>query len=575
MQVAVAQLDLTVGALDANARRLLEAHRSAQRAGARITLTPELSLTGFPPQDLLLRRAFLGDCAQALQALAAQVDRGVLLAGFPESDGEHCYNAVALLRRGKVRQIYRKQILRTDDKRYFEKSGEKSAEPGIFEENRTRFALLCGDDLARPGPVKAALAAGAQCGLVADARAYQVDDETAYPAWLSARAKALKLPLIVAQHVGGQDTQVFMGASMAVNSEGVCAQLLPAWHEALALVRVKRGEPEARSNQTRESSEYHVYQGLVTALRDYVQKNGFPGVVMGLSGGIDSALVLALAVDALGRHRVRTFMLPSPYTSAMSLADAEAMATELGVAHHSIALAPLMKAVTKTLMPWFDGAPGALTAQNIQARLRALLLMGLSNQHNLLLLATGNKSEAAVGYATLYGDMAGGFAPLKDVTKAWVYRLARYRNTLGRIIPERILTRPPSAELAYGQTDQDALPPYETLDAIIESYVERGEDAAALLEQGVSRKTLKETLQLLAVNEYKRRQAVPGPCITARAFGGDWRYPMTSKWRESLEKKFSKKERGMDEAAGKEETGKKTAEKKTAKAKKIRKKEKP
>ncbi|MDR0771091.1 MAG: NAD+ synthase [Burkholderiales bacterium] len=534
MQVAVAQLDLSVGALDANARRLLDAHQSACRAGARVTLTPELSLTGFPPQDLLLRRAFLDDGAQCLQALAAQVNQGVLLVGFPEFDGAQCYNAVALLRRGKVRQIYRKQILRTEEKRYFKKSVDAAS--GVFEEGGTRFAILCGDDLAKPGPVKAARAAGAQCGLVAEARAYQIDDESAYPAWLSARAKALGLPLIVAQPVGGQDTQVFIGASLAVNSAGVCAQRLPAWHEALALIRVKRGEPEIRSNQTQEPSEYHVYQALVTALRDYIKKNGFPGVVLGLSGGIDSALVLALAVDALGAHRVQTFMLPSPYTSAMSIADAEAMARELGVAHHSIALTPLMAAVTKTLTPWLDGAPKELTAQNLQARLRALLLMGLSNQHNWLLLATGNKSEAAVGYSTLYGDMAGGFAPLKDVTKTWVYRLARYRNTLGRIIPERMLTRAPSAELAHGQTDQDALPPYETLDAIVEGYVERGEDAAALLEQGVSRKHLKETLQLLAMSEYKRRQAVPGPCITARAFDDGWRYPMTSKWREILEK---------------------------------------
>ncbi|MCL2872704.1 MAG: NAD+ synthase [Betaproteobacteria bacterium] len=533
MQVAVAQLNLTVGALDANARRLLEAHQSACRAGARITLTPELSLTGYSPQDLLLRRAFLDDCTKSLQALAAQVDQGVLLVGFPEVDGARCYNAVALLRRGKVRQIYRKQVLRSEDRRYFEKGSAEDAASGLFKEDGTWFAILCGDDLIKPGSARAALAAGAQCGLVADARAYQMDDETAYPAWLSARAKALGLPLIVAQHVGGQDTQVFMGASMAVASTGACAQPLPVWHEALASVRLnKRGEPEARSNQAQESSEYHVYQALVTAVRDYVKKNGFPGVVMGLSGGIDSALVLALAVDALGRQQVRTFMLPSPYTSAMSLDDAKAMAQELGVTHQSITLTPLMDAVTKTLTPWLDGAPGALTAQNIQARLRALLLMGLSNQHNWLLLATGNKSEAAVGYSTLYGDMAGGFAPLKDVTKAWVYRLARYRNTLGRIIPERILTRAPSAELAYGQTDQDALPPYETLDAIIEGYVERGEDAAALLEQGISRQHLKETLQLLAVNEYKRRQAVPGPRLTAGAFDEDWRYPMTSKWRE-------------------------------------------
>ncbi|MDR2173694.1 MAG: NAD+ synthase [Burkholderiales bacterium] len=536
MHVAVAQLDLTVGALDANARRLLEAHHSACRVGARVTLTPELSLTGFPPQDLLLRRAFLDDCAQRLQALAAQVDRGVLLVGFPETDGAHCYNAVALLRRGKVRQVYRKQVLREEEKRYFEKGGSRDAVSGVFEESGTRFALLCGDDLVKSGSVKAALEAGAQCGLIVDAHAYQMDDEVAYPAWLSARAKTLRLPLIVAQHVGGQDTQVFMGMSMAVTSTGVCAQQLPAWHEALALVRVKHGEPEVRSNQTQEASEYHVYQALVTALRDYVRKNDFPGVVMGLSGGVDSALVLALAVDALGSHRVRTFMLPSPYTSAMSLEDAETMARKLGVAHHSIALAPLMEAVTKTLTPWCDDALGALTAQNVQARLRALLLMGLSNQHNWLLLAGGNKSEAAVGYSTLYGDMAGGFAPLKDVTKARVYRLAHYRNTLGRIIPERILTRAPSAELAHGQVDQDTLPPYETLDAIIESYVERGEDAAVLLEQGISRKHLKETLQRLAVSEYKRRQAVPGPRITACAFGEDWRYPMTSKWRETLEK---------------------------------------
>ncbi|MDR1529132.1 MAG: NAD+ synthase [Burkholderiales bacterium] len=536
MQVAVAQLNLTVGALEHNTQRLLEAWHVAQRAGARVVLTPELSLCGYAPEDLLLRKAFLDDCAHVLKALATQIDKGVLIVGFPEYVDGKCYNVMAVLRKRKIDKIYRKQILTKSEARYF-CAGKETI---TFRETNTHFALLFGSDLSGTA-ARNVSASGAQVTLVADARAYTMNDEVAQSAWLGERAKRLKLPMIVAQPVGGQDAQVFMGASLAIDRNGSRVQTLPAWQESVALVRIKRGVLEARSNFNDESAEYHVYQALVTALRDYVRKNNFEGVLLGLSGGIDSALVMALAVDALGADRVHAYRLPSPYTRQESLIDAERMATSSNVSLGSIALKPLMTAMDKALAPVIDAPLNDLAAQNIQARLRALLLMSLSNQNHWLLLATGNKSESATGYATLYGDMAGGFAPIKDLTKTWVYKLARYRNTLGRLIPERVLTRAPSAELKLGQTDQDSLPPYAALDAIIEAYVERGEDAAALLKQGFAAADIEKTLKLLKDSEYKRQQATPGPCITERAFDDDWRYPLTSKWQDKIQRGKSDK----------------------------------
>ncbi len=530
MQIAVAQLNLTVGALAQNAQRLLEVWHVAQRAGARITLSPELSLCGYVPQDLLLRRSFCDDCADTLKALAEEVNSGTLIVGFPEWDGGGRYNALALIRKRKVRQIYRKQILRAEEKRYFNKGRDNI----VFEEGGTCFTLLCGEDVSHAASVRMAVEENAQCALVAGAHAYQMGDEIAQWQWYADRAQKIRLPILAALAVGGQDDKVYMGASPVVDDQGRLIQVLPAWNESVALVRMRQGKPEARSNFSEAPPEFHVYQALVLALRDYVRKNRFPGVVLGLSGGIDSALVLALAVDAIGADRVHAYRLPSPYTRKMSLKDAEKIAELTGVSLETIALKPLMKAMDRALLPVFEVPPNDLTAQNIQARLRAMLLMALSNQNHWLLLTTGNKSESAVGYSTLYGDMAGGFAPLKDLTKGWVYRLAHYRNSLGKVIPERVLTRAPSAELKPDQTDQDSLPPYEILDAIIEAYVERGEDADDLLEYGFTVKDINKTLDMLGSSEYKRSQSVIGPCVTARAFDGDWRYPLTSFWRDHI-----------------------------------------
>ncbi|MDR0588379.1 MAG: NAD+ synthase [Burkholderiales bacterium] len=528
MHVAVAQLNLMVGALQDNATRMLESWRAGVRAGAKVVVTPELSLAGYAPEDLVLRRAFLSDCAQTLRHMAAAVDEGALLVGFPEYDGGQRYNAIALLRKKKVQAVYRKRVLNAEDTRYF----AQGKAPLSFTEGGTRFGVALGDDLSATAIKRALAAENNHCLLTADRRAYQMGDETGVESDFARAAKSMKTPMIVTEPFGGQDAKVFMGRSFAVNEKGVLVHHLPAWQEALALIQVKKGGITESTVFEPMPAEYHVYQALVTALADYVKKNKMSGVVLGLSGGIDSALCCAIAVDALGAEKVHTVQLYSPHTSALSRKLAAKMAKWMGVSQVSIALAPLMRGTESALKGAIGTELSDITTQNIQARLRALLLMGLSNQYNRLLISTGNKSESAAGYATLYGDMAGGFSLIKDLTKAWVYRLANYRNQLSRVIPEEVITRAPTAELKPGQTDQDTLPPYPILDQIIETYVEDGADAASLSEYNISADHIESVLSKLAAAEYKRRQAAPGVCITRRAFGEDWHYPMTCRWQE-------------------------------------------
>jgi len=532
MQVAIAQLNQVLGDLAGNARGLGDAIDTARRAGASLVVTPELSLCGYPPEDLLLRPAFLAACAAELTALATRVHGVTALVGFPEAHEGRRHNAVAVIRDGRVAQIYRKQQLPNytvfDEDRYFEPGGA----PCVFDVDGICCAVIICEDIWFADPAARAQAAGAQIIVVPNGSPYHTQQQALRRAQVTARATETGLPIVYVNRVGGQDELVFDGASFVVDARGEVVQQLPAWHETVALVPFDGAAPRRVRSRLDNRLEPHVYQALVMGVRDYVDKNRFPGVLIGLSGGIDSALTLAVAVDALGRERVRALMLPSQYNASISLEDARAMAAIVGVRYDEISIEPVFAAFLEALAREFAGRPVDAAEENIQARIRGTLLMALSNKFGSIVLTTGNKSEMAVGYATLYGDMAGGFAVLKDISKTLVYRLARYRNSLGRVIPERIITRAPSAELRPNQTDQDALPPYEVLDGILEAYVEHDKSPADIVAQGYAPEHVRNVVRLIKINEYKRRQAAVGIRITPRGFGKDWRYPITSAWNE-------------------------------------------
>ncbi len=530
MQLAMAQLNQVLGDLPANARRILDAAAQARAAGATLVVTPELSLCGYPPEDLILRPAFVAACANELAALAAQVTAGVLLVGFPERHEGKRHNSMAVIRGGRVEQVYRKQCLPNytvfDEQRYFTPGDA----PCVFDVEGLRFGLVICEDIWFPAPAARAQTAGAQVLLVANGSPYHTRQQALRREQTVSRAVETGLPIVYVNRVGGQDELVFDGASFVLDADGALAQQLPAWHEAVAIVDFDGARPRHVRGALDTRLEPHVYDALVMGVRDYVRKNRFPGVLLGLSGGVDSALTLAVAVDALGRDQVRALMLPSPYNASISLEDAREMAGIVGVRYDEIPIEPVFSAFLESLAPEFrDLAPDA-AEENIQARIRGTLLMALSNKFGSIVLTTGNKSEMAVGYATLYGDMAGGFAVLKDIPKTLVYRLCHYRNSLGRVIPERIITRPPSAELRPDQTDQDSLPAYDVLDGILEAYVERDMSPADIVAAGFPADAVAKVVRLIKLSEYKRRQSAVGIRITARGFGKDWRYPITSAW---------------------------------------------
>jgi NAD+ synthase (glutamine-hydrolysing) len=532
MQIALAQLNQVLGDLPGNARAILAATAEAERAGARLVITPELSLCGYPPEDLVLRPAFIDACARELAALAASVKRIPVVVGFPERDGGRCHNALAVIRDGRVAGIYRKQHLPNytvfDEERYF----EPGRAPCVIDVDGTKVGFLICEDVWFAGPAAQAKAAGAQVVVIANGSPYHTRQQAARVGQLKARTRETGVPFVYVNRVGGQDELVFDGASFVMGASGEVVQQLPAWHETLALVTLENGVPKPVRGVLDERLEYHVYEALVMGVRDYVGKNRFPGVLLGLSGGVDSALVLAVAADALGPERVRAVMMPSPYTRDISLEDARAMASILGVRYREIPIEPMFESYRVALAEEFRGTTPDAAEENIQARIRGTLLMALSNKFGSIVLTTGNKSEMAVGYATLYGDMAGGFGVLKDISKTLVYRLCHYRNGLGRVIPERIITRAPSAELRADQVDQDSLPPYDALDGILEAYVEQDRSPAEIVAMGFAPEHVRQVVRLIKINEYKRRQAAVGIRITPRGFGRDWRYPITSAWHE-------------------------------------------
>jgi len=532
MRIALAQQNQMLGDLAGNARSLLGSIRQGRTAGAALVVTPELSLCGYPPEDLLLRPAFLDACAAELAALAVEVRDVVAVIGFPErSDGVR-YNAAAVVRNGRVDAVYRKQRLPNytvfDEDRYF----EPGSAPCVFDVDGVRCGLIICEDCWFPEPAAQARGAGAQLVIVPNGSPYHTVQQAARRAEVGARIAENRLPFVYVNRVGGQDELVFDGASFVMDANGAIAQQLPAWHETLAIAEFDGATPRPVRGELDPALEPNVYEALVMGVRDYVAKNRFPGVLLGLSGGVDSALTLAVAVDALGAQRVRAIMMPSQYSASISLEDAREMASIVGVRYDEIPIRPMFDAFLGSLRDEFAGLAPDAAEENIQARIRGTLLMALSNKFGSIVLTTGNKSEMAVGYATLYGDMAGGFAVLKDISKTLVYRLCHYRNRLGRVIPERIITRPPSAELRPNQVDQDSLPPYDVLDAILEAYVERNEAPADIVAQGLPADAVRRVVRLIKINEYKRRQAAVGIRITPRGFGKDWRYPITSAWNE-------------------------------------------
>lgn len=536
MRIAAAQINPIVGDFDGNAQRIIASARQAHVQGARVLVTPELALAGYPPEDLLFHSAFLEGAQRALRAVCtatASLDLHLLI-GHPARTEAARHNAASLVHRGRIVAEYHKHELSDGrvlgDERYF----AAGCDPLVFDVDALRFGVLIGEDCCFAQAPQRAVAAGAQVLLALNAAPYEMREPDRCLDAARANVTKSAVPLFAANLVGGQDEFVFDGRSFALNADGRLAAQATAFEETLFLAELVPGVPpafQAGALPPGQPVEEQLYSALVLGVRDYVAKNRFPGVLIGFSGGVDSALTLAIAVDALGAARVRAVMMPSPYTADMSLVDARDMAARLGVQYDEIPITGCFDAFLEALAPHLSG-PADATEENIQARIRAVLLMALSNRSASLVLVAGNKSEAAVGYSTLYGDTAGGFAVIKDVPKTMVWRLSKWRNLQNAVIPERIITRAPSAELRPGQTDQDSLPPYDVLDAIVEQYVERGCSVAEIVASGLDEATVRRVAGLIRAAEHKRRQAPPGICVTKRAFGRDWRYPVTSHFRD-------------------------------------------
>ncbi len=555
LKLCVAQLNFVVGDLAGNAKKIIDAARSAYADGVRLLLTPELSICGYAAEDLFLRPAFIAACDDAVKAVARELaglkDMTVVI-GHPSGGDsrtrsvavQNRHNAASVLCEGAVVASYAKRELPNyqvfDERRYFTPGqGVCVFEAGVAG-SKVKVGLLICEDAWFEEPTRLTQQAGAELLAVINASPFHVGKGDEREQMMRTRVQACGLPLVYAHLVGGQDEVVFEGHSFALNADGALAGRAPGFVENLFMVDVNQTQAALHLEALvapQRSPEADLWDALVLGVRDYIGKNGFPGVILGLSGGIDSALVLAVAVDALGKDRVRTVMMPSPYTADISWIDARDMAQRLGVRYDEISIVPEFEAFKTSLAGEFKGLAQDTTEENIQARIRGTLLMALSNKFGSIVLTTGNKSEMATGYCTLYGDMAGGFAVIKDLAKTTVFRLARWRNandpygTGVEPIPQRIITRPPSAELRPEQTDQDSLPAYEVLDAILERYMENDQSLEDIMAAGFSRADVEKVTRLITINEYKRRQAPVGIRVTHRSFGKDWRYPITNRFR--------------------------------------------
>jgi len=561
LKLAIAQLNFVVGDLTGNAKKIADAARTAYAQGARLLLTPELSICGYAAEDLFLRPAFVAACGDAVHSLArelADLAGMVVVVGHPTGGSlrsksvavQMRHNAASVLGEGRILATYAKRELPNyqvfDERRYFT--------PGqgvcVFEAGGISVGLLICEDAWFDTPAQLARDAGAEVLAVINASPFHVGKEGERVARMADRAKAVGLPLVYAHLVGGQDEVVFDGSSFALAADGSTVLQAESFRERLVYAELARqadgsvviGRDDAAIAPAR-APEAQLWDALVLGVRDYIGKNGFPSAILGLSGGIDSALVLAIAVDAIGKDRIRAVMMPSPYTADISWIDARDMAARLGVRYNEISIRDTFEAFRGTLADEFKGLAEDTTEENLQARIRGMLLMAMSNKFGSIVLTTGNKSEMATGYCTLYGDMAGGFAVIKDLLKTTVFALARWRNahdpygTGTHPIPDRIITRPPSAELRPGQLDQDSLPPYDILDGILGRYMEDDESIDEIIAAGYDRATVERVARLIKINEYKRRQAPVGIRVTHRSFGKDWRYPITSKFNETAARK--------------------------------------
>jgi len=554
LQLCIAQLNFVVGDMTGNARKIIDAAHQAYAQGARVLVTPELAICGYAAEDLLLRPAFIDACDDALKTVARELAglKGMhVVLGHPEGGGIQSksvaitqrFNRATVLCEGQMVASYAKQELPNyqvfDERRYFT-PGQQAC---VFEVDGIKLGLLICEDAWFEAPAQKAREAGAQALLVLNASPFHVGKGLEREVQMRQRVKACQLPLVYAHLVGGQDEVIFEGRSFAINVDGEVVSRAPAFQACLHFVDLDSAvATQAACLTGREiipesSWEEDLWHALVLGIRDYLGKNGFPGAILGLSGGIDSALVLALAVDAIGADKIHAVMMPSPYTADISWLDARDMVKRLNVRYDEISIAPLFEGFKSSLADQFKGLAEDTTEENIQARIRGTLLMALSNKTGAIVLTTGNKSEMATGYCTLYGDMAGGFAVIKDVVKTQVFHLAAWRNqndpygTGANPIPERIITRPPSAELRADQKDQDSLPPYEVLDAIVQRYMENDEGINALEADGFERADVEKVTRLIKLNEYKRRQSPVGIRVTHRSFGKDWRYPITNRFR--------------------------------------------
>jgi len=536
LRIGLAQLDLLVGDVQGNAARIIETAQNAKAALAPdVVAFPELALSGYPPEDLLFHRGLRRQVDAGLDAVRRSVQGACVYVGYPEYSGLNIFNAGALIAEGRLLANHRKAELPNykvfDEKRYF----RAGSEPTVVEYHGFTLGLLICEDIWEAQAARAAREQGAELLLVINASPFEMHKQRERERIARDRIAEVHLPLAYLNMVGGQDELVFDGNSFVMDAGGQIVMRAPPFEEGTYAVEFVRdgarviAEPGLVAPEL--SDEESVYRALVLGVRDYVNKHGFPGVVLGLSGGIDSALTLAIAVDALGAERVQAVMMPSRYTSPMSLADAAEQARTLGVSYNVISIESMFEATLAALAQPFAGRPADTSEENIQSRCRMLILMGISNKTGRMLLTTGNKSEMAVGYATLYGDMAGGFAPIKDCNKLLVYRLAAYRNGKGRVIPQRVIDRAPSAELRPDQKDSDSLPPYEVLDPILEAFIEEDLSVDEIEARGFDRATVGRVLDLVKRNEYKRRQAPPGVRVSRRAFGRDWRYPITNGYR--------------------------------------------
>lgn len=539
LRIAMAQLDMLVGDITKNTQSVIDAANKARdEERADVVVFPELTLTGYPPEDLLLRSSLDTRIESSLAKLLAEIHDIYVVVGYPRRIDGELFNCAGVIYQGQLLVEYAKQKLPNflvfDDKRYF----SEGREAGLVDIKGVKVGLSICEDIWHPEPIAQAKAAGAELILNLNASPYHIEKMGEREELLHQRATEVTLPIVYVNYMGAQDELVYEGGSFVVNAKGEKIMQAP-WFEA-GLYSIDMIVDESQPNKVEPVAgviapalgvEASVYQAMVLGLRDYITKNRFKGIVLGLSGGIDSALSLAVAVDAIGADRVQAIMMPYTYTSSISLHDAEEEAKLLGVKYSVLPIESMVSAFTDVLAPEFEGYAKDTTEENLQARTRGVTLMAISNKKGYMVLTTGNKSEMAVGYATLYGDMVGGYSVLKDVFKTLVFKLCRYRNTLGYVIPERVITRPPSAELAPDQKDEDSLPSYDILDEILRMYIEEDQSAEAILAtKKFDRETVYRVLRLVDVNEYKRRQSPTGVRITARGFGRDRRYPITNGW---------------------------------------------